>query len=98
VRLWEAGRDRLPQAVGRRAVLPEAQARRATSPTPVLMEWRVQVRDALGRERDIVVSIRDGRVTVEPPPPTGGFSMTSDQTDLLVLALTAASNRVTRSV
>lgn len=59
------------------------------------MEWRVDVEDALGRRHQVVITVHGRRVSVEPPPPTGGFSMTSDQTDLLVVALLAASARAT---
>lgn len=57
------------------------------------MEWQVDVADIHGRVTKVTVAVRDGRVSVDPPPPTGGFSMTSDETDLLVVALLAASAR-----
>lgn len=57
------------------------------------MQWKVDVTDALGRHHQVVITVNGQRVSVEPPPPTGGFSMTSDQTDLLAVALLAASAR-----
>lgn len=54
------------------------------------VEWRVRVLDATSRGRDVVVTVRDGRVIVEPPPPAG-FSMNAAETDQLAGALFAAA-------
>lgn len=54
------------------------------------MEWRVKVLDATGRDREVVVTVRDGRVIVDPPPPAG-FSMSSAETDELAGVLFAAA-------
>jgi hypothetical protein len=70
------------------AVFGDVETR--TAPRPP-MEWRTGVEDAAGRTREVVVTETDGVITVSPPPGEG-FSITTDQADLLALALLSASN------
>jgi hypothetical protein len=55
-------------------------------------EWRSDVEDATGRDREVQVASAANRVNFLPPP-GAGFSMDPDQADRLAIALQCAANR-----
>ena len=56
------------------------------------MEYRVEVEDAVSRRRQVVVSDAPGEVHIATPP-GAMFTLTSDEADLLDLAIIAAYRR-----
>lgn len=57
--------------------------------------WRMTVRDALDRERELHVFARGGRVVLRGPEP-GTCSLDPDQGDTLSAAIQGASDRARR--
>lgn len=59
------------------------------------MEWRVDVKDAMHRQRQVIVNDTLGVISVTTPPGEG-FHLDPDGGDYLAVVLQAASARIRR--